>query len=232
MILFADQDLLVVNKSAGQLVLPDRWDPTGYSLPQTLEKEFGPLFIVHRLDKDTSGVLLLARNEAAHRGVNGQFSAHEVEKTYWALVSGKPGWLETRCELALRPDGDSRHRTLIDPREGKPSSTDFRLVESGRTWALVEAKPTSGRTHQIRAHLKALGFPLWGDELYGGPVLNLSAIKRGYRSTGEEKPLLSRVGLHALRLRVTHPVTGERLTWEAPLPKDFETALKQLRKWG
>ena len=228
MILYSDEDILVVNKSSGELVLKDRWDMDIICLTDRLEKDWGRTMVVHRLDKETSGVILLARNEEAHKNINDQFAAHTVKKTYLCLSSSKPEWTQMECDLPLRPDGDKFHRTVVD-RDGKPSLTSFTVLESGRSWAWIEALPRTGRTHQIRAHLWALKCALFGDELYHGPVLKLSEIKRGYHPGTFETPLLERAGLHAAALELIHPRTGLPMKWEAPLPKDLETSLKQLR---
>lgn len=230
-LIFEDDHLLLINKQPGDIILQDRWDADIRTLPQKLEADFGPLWVVHRLDKDTSGLILFARSEEAHKALNDQFCDHTVRKAYLCLSSGQPSWTETVCDLALRPDGDKFHRTVPDPK-GKASRTEFTVREKGRGWSYLEARPLTGRTHQIRAHLTALKCPLWGDELYGGPVLKLSTIKRGYRPTGTETPLLDRAGLHAWSLEFDHPETGARVRFEAPVPKDMETALKQLRKWS
>jgi RluA family pseudouridine synthase len=240
LVLYADAALLAVNKPAGLLALPDRYDRDLPHLKGVLEPAFGPWWIVHRLDRDTSGVVVLARTEEAHRALNASFAGRETCKVYHALVVGVPSWAERTVELALVPDGDRRHRTVVGARRGKPSVTRFRVLERFRGYTLVEAIPRTGRTHQIRVHLAAQGLPTVADALYGdGAGLFLSAIKRGYKrgSTARERgagerPLLSRLGLHAFEIAVPHPLTQERLSVKAPYPKDFGIALRQLRKWG
>ncbi|MCL5997123.1 MAG: RluA family pseudouridine synthase [Chloroflexi bacterium] len=235
-VLHADETILVVNKPAGLPTLPDGYDTERLYLVTALEPEHGTLWVVHRLDRETSGVIVLARNQEAHKSLNTQFEQRDVSKVYHALVSGNPMWDERTISAPLRADSDNHHRTVIDNDMGKPATTAFRVLERfGRgavRYALVEAQPETGRTHQIRVHLAALGAPVAVDLLYGkaAPIL-LSEIKRQYRGEVEtERPLLDRLGLHALRLSIRHPLTGEQMQFEAPYPKDFGATLNQLRK--
>ena len=240
-ILWSDTHLVVVSKPAGLPSLPDGYEPQAPHLKSLLEPDFGRLWIVHRLDRDTSGVVVLARSANDHRALNTQFARRETAKIYHALVAGIPDWQEKDVRLALRPDGDRQHRTIIDPRQGKPAHTHLRLLEryasslprggvsAPRGWALLEATPTTGRTHQLRAHLSALGLPILGDRLYGGSDLALSQLKAGVR---QERPLLTRLALHAWSLTIRHPSQGELLTFTASYPKDLQVALRLLRKYG
>jgi tRNA pseudouridine32 synthase/23S rRNA pseudouridine746 synthase len=232
--LYCDEALLVVNKPAGLPVLPDGYDPQAPHLKGLLEPLFGRLWIVHRLDKDTSGVLALARSAEAHRTLNDQFAAHTVIKRYHALVTGTPDWEQLTVRMPLRPDGDRQHRTVVDHRKGKPAITHFHVLQRFRIYALLEARPETGRTHQIRAHLSALGLPLVADKLYGnGQPLLLSNIMPEYRPGSQsERPLLERQGLHAFRLELEHPLNGEDRLFEAPYPRDLASALRYLRKYG
>ena len=235
-ILFSDHALLVVNKPAGVPTLPDGYDAGNPDLVALLESEFGHLWVVHRLDRETSGVIVLARDEESHRALNTQFESRVVTKVYHALVNGNPAWTERTIAAPLRPDADRHHRTLIDPENGKPAVTAFRVLErfghGDARYALVEARPETGRTHQIRVHLMALGTPVAVDALYGSPTpILLSAIKKQYRGDVEtERPLLDRLGLHASLLEIQHPFTGNMLQIEAPYPKDIAATLNQLRK--
>ena len=235
-VLFEDESMLAVNKPAGLLSLPDGYIPDAPDLLTVLQPSFGDLWIVHRLDRETSGVVVLARNEKAHAALNGQFENRQVSKVYHALVAGNPIWTERSISAPLRVDADRYHRTLIDQEEGKPAETSFKVLErfgrQSKRYTLVEAHPLTGRTHQIRVHLAALGVPVAVDALYGTktPIM-LSDIKRGYRGDPEtERPLLDRLGLHACQLTVQHPVTGESITFEAPYSRDIAATLNQLRK--
>ncbi len=237
LVLWSDETLLAVNKPAGVLVIPSAHEP-GSDLLAGLQPVLGRLWVVHRLDRDTSGVLVLARSAEAHRALNGQFASHTVTKCYHALVRGVPLWEEKRVELRLRVNGDRRHRTAVTDATrghtpGKPAVTCLRVIERLWQYTLIEAIPLTGRTHQIRAHLAALGLPIVADPLYGGAVLLLSAIKSEYRGSKEpERALLSRLALHALTLELQHPVTQEPLKFVAPYPKDLSSALRQLRKYA
>jgi RluA family pseudouridine synthase len=240
LVLWSDEALLAINKPAGLPTLPDGYDLSAPYVRNLLEPEYGRLWIVHRLDKDTSGVLVLARSAQAHRSLNMQFDAHQAHKVYHALVVGSPAWEETSVEMPLRPDGDRRHRTVVDPERGKPALTELRLLERFGDHSLVEASPRTGRTHQIRAHLAALGFPLAGDMLYGeNRGIFPTELEPGYQRGGAggraegkagERALIQRPALHAWSLEVRHPLRDEPLRFEAPYPEDFAAALRQLRK--
>jgi RluA family pseudouridine synthase len=230
--LYSDDALLATDKPAGILSIPDRYDPDAPVAEAMLAKEWGRLYVVHRLDKDTSGVLLFARTAAAHKALGEAFESRSVSKAYRALVRGSPSWDETSCDLPLKADGDRLHRTIIDARRGKPSETAFVVIARYKDCALVEARPATGRTHQVRVHLAALGHPCVCDPLYGdGKPLLLSKLKRRYKGDLlDERPLVSRAALHALWIEVPHPSTGAPLKVEAPLPKDLRAAIAQLEK--
>jgi RluA family pseudouridine synthase len=218
-IIFQDNHILVINKPAGVPVLPDGWEKDSQYLVKMLEEEFGDIFIIHRLDKVTSGVMVFARDAETHRALNMQFESHEVAKVYHAIVEGDPKWNEKIAKHPLRVNVGHRHRTAVDNKYGKPSETRFRIlkrynadVEWKGSAALIEAMPMTGRTHQIRVHAYVLGHPLLGDILYGA----------------SETDLITRPALHAISLTFTHPATNEKLTFKAEYPQDFATALKLL----
>jgi RluA family pseudouridine synthase len=211
-ILYSDEHILVINKPAGLPVLPDGWEQDAPYLVKMLEEEYGKLWVVHRLDKGTSGVMIFARDAESHRALNTQFENHEAQKTYHAIVEGNPKWDEKVTKFPLRADVGKRHRTAVDDKNGKPSETRFRIIKRYPEAALIEAKPMTGRTHQIRVHAYALGHPLLGDVLY----------------SAQETYLITRPALHAQSLSFIHPVTNERMKFTAPHPADFEEALKNL----
>ncbi len=231
--LYEDEQILVVNKPAGLASVPEGFREDLPSLSSILSEGFGAVWMVHRLDKDTSGVMILARNEDAHRTLNTQFENRDVGKVYHAILVGQPDWNERKVVVPLMVDGDRQHRTLPDPERGKVAVTQFTLLQRIRKFAVVEARPETGRTHQIRAHAKFLNLPIACDALYGdGQPIMLSAFKKGYRAKGDrdERALIDRVALHAFQLEVIHPTTGESLQFEAPYPKDFRATISQLEK--
>jgi RluA family pseudouridine synthase len=230
-ILYEDGDIIVVSKASGTPAIPERYAKHILSAFDILKAERPQLFIVHRIDKETSGVLVFCKTQDALRNLSAQFAGHSLRKTYLVLLEGRASPDEIRCDAALKPDGDRRHRTIA-ARDGKESVTLFKVLERLGAYTFAEALPETGRTHQIRAHAAHLGYPVVCDTLYGpGSPLLLSAVKRGYRPPADgEKPLLERLALLAAALELLHPISGEPLRIEAPLPRDFRAALTQLRK--
>ena len=229
-----DADLLVVHKPAGLLTIPDRTG-TQPSLLGQLEKVYGKVFVVHRLDRETSGILCFARNEAAHRHLSIQMERHTADKYYYALLEGVLHHEEGEID---KPIGEHPRipgkMAIVHP--GKPSLTFYRVAERFKHFTLVEVLIKTGRTHQIRVHFESIGYPLAVDALYGRrPAFFLSEIKgKSYKSgkhSEEERPILDRTSLHSARLRLDHPTTEERMEFKTELPKDFAALLNQLRKW-
>lgn len=232
-VIYSDDSMVVLNKRSGLLVAQDRYDEEAPRLDLAAEKEFGRLYAVHRIDKDTSGIVVYARTPEAHKDISKQFEDRLIDKTYHCLVNGRPLWDTISCDLPLQPDGDARHRTVVNKRFGKPSVTFFRNIGAAGPYSWIEAKPKTGRTHQIRVHLSHNGLCIVCDPLYSGnqkPV-RLSDIKRNYNGdVFEERPLLSRLALHAYKIILSHPVTHEKMTFTAPYWKDMEATRKQLAK--
>ena len=232
-VIYSDDDFVVLNKRSGILIASDRYNPDAPRLDLIAEKEFGKLYAVHRIDKDTSGLIVYARNSEAQRKISMQFEKRQVHKIYHALVYGHPMFETLHVNLPLLPDGDSKHRTVVDKKHGKPSETDFRMIGNCGPYSWIEAKPLTGRTHQIRVHLASNSLSIVCDPLYGGnqkPV-KLSEIKKKWNGDEfEERPLLSRLALHAYKIEFIHPSTNETVSFTAPYPKDMDATRKQLFK--
>ncbi|MFT6320638.1 MAG: RluA family pseudouridine synthase [Granulosicoccus sp.] len=235
-IIFEDDDIIVLNKPAHYLTIPDRFVAERANLTTFLKDRLEDVFVVHRLDKETSGVILFAKNAAAHRNLSMQFEARTVDKIYLALVEGSVHKEEGEINQPIANNMRDKGRMIIASR-GKPSLTLYQVIERFKNYTLVEANIKTGRTHQVRVHFEVIGYPLAVDSLYGRKdAFLLSEVKmKKYRSGKdviEEKPLMSRTTLHAAKVTFNHPTTDESITFEAELPKDFRAVLNQLRKWG
>lgn len=206
-IIHQDKQIIVVNKSAPLAVIPEGWDKNAPNLQAMLEKKFGgkKIWVVHRLDKGTTGVMVFARTAEAHRHLNTQFERHEVEKIYHAVVEGEPEWDQYSAQHALHANVGRKHRTVADRVRGKPSQTNLRVMQRFFDHALLDARPKTGRTHQVRVHCAEMGHPLAGDTLYGA----------------ESSSMIARPALHAQSLSFIHPKSGEKVTFVAPHPADF-----------
>ncbi len=211
-ILYSDEAIIVLDKPAGIPVLPDGWEKDLSYLVKLLEEQFGKIYIVHRLDKTTSGIMVFARTAEAHRNLNIQFETHEAKKIYRAIAEGNPNWNEKIAKYPLRVNVGHKHRTMVDDKNGKPSETRFKIIKRYPDHALLEAELMTGRTHQIRVHAYALGHPLLGDVLYSAP----------------ETKIIARPALHAYSLTFMHPTTNERISFTVPYPAEFETALTNI----
>lgn len=270
-IIFEDETLVAFDKPSGMLVAPDRWDKTRENLMGLVHAhpKYGHgVANVHRLDADTSGLLLCAKTKPALDFLTGQFQSKTVQKKYHAMVAVLPAEQAMKViapirdangalpdaftvELALGEDERQPGRMRVfKGRGGKDSVTEFRTLErfrgsvrprSGKAagaaaagFAFVECRPLTGRTHQLRVHLAAAGAPILYDPFYGTPdvELRLSDLKRGYKGREEERPLIGRLALHASELALRHPATREPFTLQSPLPKEFEVALKHLRRFA
>ena len=225
-ILFSDEHILVINKPSGLRSITDGYNPNLPHLRDYLEDEYNRLWIVHRLDKDTSGVIILARTTAAHRTLNMQFEARKIVKIYHALIVGTPHWQEMIINHQLRKNGDRKHRTVVDHVKGKPAVTEVQVIHQFKEHSLVCATPRTGYTHQIRAHFAAVEFPILSDPLYS----TIGTRTQQPRTHDTLTRLIDRVALHAFMLEFTHPHDGSRLTIQAPYPQDFSSALTYLRK--
>jgi RluA family pseudouridine synthase len=238
-IVFEDDAVIAFNKPAGLLVAPDRWDKGRENLMGFVHDRLSPeYFNAHRIDRDTSGLVLCAKTKSALDGLCRQFEQHEVVKEYLALTRGAPADRKGVVTKPIAPDEHTPGRMKVSG-HGKPCETGYELVarwSSGRDarFAQLRCTPRTGRTHQIRVHLAWLGCPIVADRLYGdGRGVYLSEIKRKYKQkAAPERPLIGRLALHAEGLTFTHPATGARMTLTAPLPKDFEVAIKYLCRFA
>ena len=236
-VIFEDASLVVVDKKGGVAVLPERWERHVPNLLEQAALRWPGVTAVHRIDKDTSGLLILAKTPEMSRKLQIAFEERRIGKVYLALVAGRPAWDSLDCDTPLLIDGDRQHRSLV-ARAGDPDArkalSRFTVLERFRSCTLVAVELMTGRTHQIRVHAAHLGHPLIGDHLYGGPKeLLLSTIKSGWRGDRyEEKPLIERVALHAFRLHFEHPLEHRILEFTAEYPKDLRASLAQLRRWS
>jgi RluA family pseudouridine synthase len=219
-VIYFDRWIVVINKPAGLLSIQDGYDLTAPHVRSLIEPEFGPCLVVHRLDKETSGTLLLARTKDAHRNLNIQFEKRMISKDYRAIASGKPTSDQFEINLPLRVNGDRRHRTIVDIANGKPALSLIKVLYSGLDWSLLSVRPNTGYTHQIRAHLSHVGFPLLGDSLYNPNVA---------KSSTENNSHINRVALHSYSLTFIHPFTNQEVTFTSPNPPDFSALLAALK---
>ena len=227
-VLCEDAHLLAINKPPGMVVHPGAGTGENTLVHALLAHCRGSLSgvggverpgIVHRLDKETSGVIIVAKTDAAHRGLAAQFAGRTVLKEYLALVSGVPALLGGGIKQPIGRHPRQRHRMAVvsEERGGRPADTDWALVERfGKSAALLRCTLHTGRTHQIRVHLRSIGHPLLGDAAYGWKA-------------DARVPLPPRVMLHAEHLALQHPITGKLLDLRAPLPKDFKAMIKALK---
>ena len=231
-VLYSDRYIVVVEKPAGILSIPDRYDPAAPVALAELEPEFGRLFVVHRIDKDTSGLLLYARDASSHRTLSLQFASREVKKTYVAIVRGRTTEQTWECNLSLLADADRQHRTIVDSKRGKDACSIFETLERYRDYSFIRIHPQTGRTHQVRVHCAATGYPIVADPLYGdGKPLLLSQMKRRWKGDAfDERPLLARTALHAEGIEFIHPGTKSPKAFQSTPPKDMAASLAQLRK--
>jgi RluA family pseudouridine synthase len=245
-VVFEDEHLLALDKPGGLLTSPDRYDPDRPNLMKLLHagiaenkfwaRERGLTYLsnAHRLDFETSGIILLAKTKPVLVQLADMFGSEKPVKKYIALVQGCPVEDEFEIDAKLAPHPVRVGLMRVDSKHGKKSKTKFTVLEKFASQTLIRCQPFTGRTHQIRIHLRHAGVPIVGDELYGGKPLWLSRLKPNYRLKPgkEERPLMSRVALHAEHLELTHPVTGQLLVITAPWPKDLTVAVKYLRQFA
>jgi 23S rRNA pseudouridine1911/1915/1917 synthase len=245
-ILFEDEHLLALDKPAGLLTSPDRYDPQRPSLINLLHagiaqdkswaRQRGLTYLInaHRPDFETTGVLLLAKSKVILIALANLFSAGKADRTYVTLVHGSPGQgrFEVAARLAPHPVRPGVMR--VDEKRGKRSQTVFEVLEQFSGYTLMKCRLLTERAHQIRVHLRRTGLPVVGDALYGGSPLLLSRLKSGYRLKPDrvERPLISNAVLHAEQFSLPHPITGATVTVAAPWPRDLNVAVKYLRRYA
>jgi 23S rRNA pseudouridine955/2504/2580 synthase/23S rRNA pseudouridine1911/1915/1917 synthase len=240
-VIFENDDFLAINKEAGMLTIPDRHDETQLSLYKILNHQYGKIFIVHRLDRDTSGLILFAKNETTHKYLSQLFEQRNIEKKYLGIVRGSMPEKNGSINEPIAEHPVKKGVMVAFPssggvrggKKGKPSLTNYEVLEDYGIYSLVQFEIQSGRTHQIRVHTKSIGHPIICDEIYGDgkPVL-LSSFKKKYKLSHnelEERPLINRLALHSASLRFTD-MRGEQFFLEAPLLKDMKALLQQLKK--
>ncbi|MFN8266303.1 MAG: RNA pseudouridine synthase [Chitinophagaceae bacterium] len=224
---------IALNKPSGLLSIPDR-EQSEPSLKDWLNEKYGKVYIVHRLDKFTSGLILFAKDEATHKFMSQQFENRTVEKYYLGLVNGIPVSEEGSVDAAIM-EHPVKKSTYITHQKGKASLTDYKLLESFGLYSWMQFQIHTGRTHQIRVHMKHIGHPIVCDDVYGtGEPVLLSSIKRKKfklsKDAEEERPLLSRLALHAWKLKF-QDADGSTVELEAQLSKDLRALLQQFGKW-
>lgn len=233
-IIFLSNDLVAVNKPSGWLSIPDRHDPTLPSVKTWLEAKGDKLYIIHRIDKDTSGLIVFAKNAAAHKYYNTLFQNRSLEKIYYGLVTGSFNHDHGSCDQPIEEHPGVAGKMRVG-RKGKPAITHYFVDEQFKGHVLMRFIIETGRTHQIRVHMQNIGHPLACDPLYGvGDSIKLSTFKKKFnlsKKDEEERPLLNRLALHAFSLSFEDQM-GNIIRIEAPLPKDMDACLKQLRKWA
>lgn len=232
-ILFEDDDLVIVNKPEGVLSIPGR-NTAAKDMYTALKKRYENVFVVHRIDKNTSGIMVFALNEDAHRALNIQFQDRKVKKIYHAILNGVPQVESGVIDRAIAPDNSVAGKMRIHP-SGKKAVSKYKVLQSFKRYSLVEFEIETGRTHQVRVHAQSLGHPLLVDEMYGGKKeFFLSEVKgKGFNKGKyeEERPILKRTPLHAFQLEIIHPVSGDVLSYSQVYPKDMRALLNQFKKW-
>ncbi|MEN3013065.1 MAG: RluA family pseudouridine synthase [Endomicrobiia bacterium] len=233
LIIYEDDDYIVINKPPGLLTIPDRFEIFKENLLEILEGYYNRVYIIHRIDKDTSGIVCFAKNPLAHKELTKRFFLHEVEKTYLAVVYGNLPTKEGKIELPISQDKNNPQRMKIDFKDGKESITFYKVLEEFKDYTLLELKPLTGRRHQIRIHLTTIGYPVVADQLYSGKnCFYLSSIKKNYKKKNSEKPLIERQALHSYKIKFFHFRKKQQIELTAPLPKDMQLLIKYLRKYN
>lgn len=231
-IIAENNDWVAVDKGAGLLSIPDR-QGMEISLKDLLKQKYGEIFTVHRIDRETSGVILFAKTPEAHQELSKLFEDRSVDKLYDCLVRGYPSSESGTIQVPIMENPALPGRMMTHAR-GKAAVTTYQVIERFRGYSLLRCQILTGRTHQIRVHLQHIGHSIVGDEWYGdGSPLLLSGIKKNFKisvNSEEERPILSRLALHAAEL--SFEWNNQSIQLIAPLPKDMRATWQQLRKWA
>lgn len=231
-IIFENDDFIVINKPSGMHSIPDRMQ-SQVSLKDILKEKYGEIFTVHRIDKETSGIILFAKNAAMHSTLSSLFEKRNIEKYYVGLVHGQIEETQGSIDFPIA-ENTAKKGTMRVHAKGKTALTDYIVLEKFRSYTFVSFMLHTGRMHQIRVHIAELGNPIVCDKLYGSETpLLISSLKKNYhlaKKEDAERPILSRLALHAARLKFE--LNGQTLEFVAPLPKDMKAALQQLKKWN
>jgi 23S rRNA pseudouridine955/2504/2580 synthase/23S rRNA pseudouridine1911/1915/1917 synthase len=234
-IIFEDDDVLVLNKKAGILSIPDRYNDDKINLYTLLTSYRGEIYPLHRLDRDTSGVMIYAKNDIAHKDLSDQFQERTVKKIYLAIVEGRLAEDSGKIETALAQSAYQKDKVVV-VKKGKEAITYFKVLEKFDQHTFIEVDIKTGRQHQIRVHMAHIGHPLSVDKKYGNRealyAYDIKKRKFNYKQDSPIRPLLNRHSLHAHKLIISHPTTKEKITFEATLPKDMKAVLNQLKKWS
>jgi len=229
--IYEDDDLIALNKPAGLLSIPDR-EGKEISLKKLLQEKYGQIFTVHRLDKGTSGLIVFAKKEEPHAWLSQQFEQRQTTKIYLGLVIGSPPEKEGSINSPIA-EHPAKNGVMVINRKGKEALTDYKVLEDFSIYSWVQFRIHTGRTHQIRVHMKDMGHPIVCDDVYGdGKPILVSSIKSKYnlsKDQEEEKPILGRLALHSSQLGLIG-MNGSPLEFGAPLPKDLRATLQQLEK--
>ncbi|RQO29693.1 RNA pseudouridine synthase [Taibaiella sp. KBW10] len=233
-IIYEDDNIIAYNKPTGLLSIPDRFNAEIPNLYRLAKAKYETIIPVHRLDRDTSGIICFAKNEERHKYLSLLFQGREIEKYYIALVNGRLIKPSGSIELAIT-ENMAKRGTMMVHKRGKPAHTDYATLQEWNGYTLLRLQIHTGRTHQIRVHLQHLGHPVVADPIYSnGKGLYVSSLKKNFKNSdelGEEKAILNRLALHAAQLKFVD-MEGKEVNIEAPLPKDMNAAIKQLNKWS
>lgn len=231
-IIYEDEHLIAINKPSGMLSIPDRIQSQSSLRDQLIDK-FGQIFTVHRLDKETSGVIVFAKDEATHKMLSQQFEHRETVKWYTGIVLGTLAVKQGAIEVPITEHPYKKGMMMVS-NKGKPSVTGYEVMEEFGLFSLLRFNLLTGRTHQIRVHMKHARHPIACDDVYGdGKPVYLSDLKKKYKLSkleDEERPILNRIALHAKELILTS-ADGTEINLEAEMPKEMKAVLQQLRKW-